>query len=643
MPIKYIPYYPDTITGQAILDNFTRTLKYSDNDRVKDKILRGMPLYEMKHLETVKSNSKNNNENMLIRGECLSACAYLKDKGITVDLVYIDPPFASGADYAKKVYIRQNPKIAQAIEQAQIEMGEDFQSFEEKMYGDIWNKEDYLNWMYENLTAIKSIMSENASIYAHLDWHIGHYVKILMDEVFGEDNFRNEIVWFYRRWTAPSNNFQKMHDTIYYYSKSDNYIFNQQYIEVAESRNNAARGYTTNTYRKSDGTRGRQIIVEDEMVFQEKLKNNEIDLEKYDNIVHRKNSGTLAFDVFEIPILNSQSKEREITDDYATQKPETLLERIIKASSNENMLVADFFGGSGVAAAVAHKLGRKFIHCDIGINSIQTTRDRLKALNSSFDILEIKDGIELFRNPAQTMDKIKTLISGLVETSELDKNYWIGALNDSKLGIVPVYVPNLLDSSQKVLDKVLMNDILNKGVSELPEEIKKVIVYYIDIDNRKDIDKMIKDFKHSLAQVELLPLQDLLDEVVAMDSIEYNIKKIGAKFEVEIISFLSDRVIKKINEYNQKKQIQTLKNGKKFKPINISENGLELIESVSLDCSNEKGIWISDSEIKIDKNSFTIKDGIKTKEFWNGKIACDKKPLRLKARNICGDESIIIL
>lgn len=643
MPIKYIPYYPDTITGQAILDNFTRTLKYSDNDRVKDKILRGMPLYEMKHLETVKSNSKNNNENMLIRGECLSACAYLKDKGITVDLVYIDPPFASGADYAKKVYIRQNPKIAQAIEQAQIEMGEDFQSFEEKMYGDIWNKEDYLNWMYENLTAIKSIMSENASIYVHLDWHIGHYVKILMDEVFGEDNFRNEIVWFYRRWTAPSNNFQKMHDTIYYYSKSDNYIFNQQYIEVAESRNNAARGYTTNTYRKSDGTRGRQIIVEDEMVFQEKLKNNEIDLEKYDNIVHRKNSGTLAFDVFEIPILNSQSKEREITDDYATQKPETLLERIIKASSDENMLVADFFGGSGVAAAVAHKLGRKFIHCDIGINSIQTTRDRLKALNSSFDILEIKDGIELFRNPAQTMDKIKTLISGLVETSELDKNYWIGALNDSKLGIVPVYVPNLLDSSQKVLDKVLMNDILNKGVSELPEEIKKVIVYYIDIDNRKYIDKMIKDFKHSLAQVELLPLQDLLDEVVAMDSIEYNIKKKGTKFEVEIISFLSDRVIKKINEYNQKKQSQTLKNGKKFKPINISENGLELIESVSLDCSNEKGIWISDSEIKIDKNSFTIKDGIKTKEFWNGKIACDKKPLRLKARNICGDESIIIL
>ena len=620
MPIKYIPYYPDTITGQAILDNFTRTLKYSDNDRVKDKILRGMPLYEMKHLETVKSNSKNNNENTLIRGECLSACAYLKDKGITVDLVYIDPPFASGADYAKKVYIRQNPKIAQAIEQAQIEMGEDFQSFEEKMYGDIWNKEDYLNWMYENLTAIKSIMSENASIYVHLDWHIGHYVKIIMDEIFGEDNFVNEIVWhFADNFQGNVKGFATNHNTIFWYKKSDDYIFNRVMIPLEQT--------TKRDKRIWDSKENKLVSARDE--------NGKL---IYEHFTEKK-----ADDVWEIGQSSVTKQHSSEFLGYATQKPEALLERIIKASSNENMLVADFFGGSGVAAAVAHKLGRKFIHCDIGINSIQTTRDRLKALNSSFDILEIKDGIELFRNPAQTMDKIKTLISGLVETSELDKNYWIGALNDSKLGIVPVYVPNLLDSSQKVLDKVLMNDILNKGVSELPEEIKKVIVYYIDIDNGKDIDKMIKDFKHSLAQVELLPLQDLLDEVVAMDSIEYNIKKIGTKFEVEIISFLSDRVIKKINEYNQKKQSQTLKNGKKFNPINISENGLELIESVSLDCSNEKGIWISDSEIKIDKNSFTIKDGIKTKEFWNGKIACDKKPLRLKARNICGDESIIIL
>lgn len=611
MPIKYIPYYPDTITGQAILDNFTRTLKYSYNYRVKDKLLRGMPLYEMKHLESVKSSDKskktdeNNNKNLLIRGECLSACAYLKDKGITVDLVYIDPPFASGADYAKKVYIRQNPKIAQAIEQAQIEMGEDFQSFEEKMYGDIWNKEDYLNWMYENLTAIKSIMSENASIYVHLDWHIFHYVKVVMDEIFGEENFINEIIWYYKNASRGKVKFANAHDTILWYSKNEDYIFNiNDVLAPFES------GMTEWRY-----TRGGQ---------------NDKEMPK----------GKTPDDVIIMPSLNTMSDERV---DYVTQKPEALLETIIKASSNENMLVADFFGGSGVTAAVAHKLGRKFIHCDIGINSIQTARDRLKAIDSNFDILEIKDGIELFRNPIQTMDKIKTLISGLIETNEIDKNYWIGALNDSKLGLIPVYVPNLLDSSQKVLDEVLINDILNKGISELPEDIKKVIVYYIDIENRETIEKMIKDFKHSLVQVELLPLQDLLDEVVAMDFAEYKLKEAENKFEVEILSFLSDRVNKKIKEYNQKKQNQTLKNGKEFCPIKISESGLELIESVSLDCSNEKGIWISDSEIKIDKNSFMIKDGIKTKEFWNGKITCDKKPLRLKIRNICGDESIILL
>ena len=191
MAIKYIPYFPNTLEGQAVLDNFVRTkriLRYRDNDRVEERIQQGMPLYETELQERV---GRNQNGNLVLRGECLSACAYLKDKGITVDLVYIDPPFASGADYAKKVYLRRNPKVAEAIRQAESELDiEELRSFEEKMYGDIWNKESYLNWMYENLMAIKSVMSDTASIYVHLDWHIGHYVKILLDEVFGEDNAR---------------------------------------------------------------------------------------------------------------------------------------------------------------------------------------------------------------------------------------------------------------------------------------------------------------------------------------------------------------------------------------------------------------------------------------------------------------------
>lgn len=622
---KFLPFFPDTIKGQAILDNFTRTLRYSGNDKVKERILRGMPLYESKCVEKIRPTQANENllsninlqektsENLLIRGECISACAYLKEKGIKVDLVYIDPPFASGADYAKKVYIRQNPKIAQAIEQAQIEMGEDFQSFEEKMYGDIWNKEYYLNWMYENLTAIKSIMSENASIYVHLDWHIGHYVKILMDEVFGEENFQNQLIWKYFGPTSTKRNYPKKHDMIYFYTKNEDYCFNfeaclVEYDEKAIKRYDKTDedGRKYKLYYDKDGTERKAYM----------------------------NGGTPT-DIFDFSGVQNP--------EYATQKPEALLERIIKASSDENMLVADFFGGSGVAAAVAHKLGRKFIHCDIGINSIQTTRDRLKALNSSFDILEIKDGIELFRNPAQTMDKIKTLINGLVKADELDKEWWIGKIIHSKDGDIPVFVPNLLDSSQKLLDTAFMQELLTRAISALDIEIKRVVVYYIDIEDEKAVKKCIDDFAHTRAKVELHPLNELLDEVIISDELEFNLDEKSGVYEVEITHFLSDRVISKINAYNEKRIAQSIKTSKTYKPIVLSENGLELIEFLSLDCTNKQGVWCSDSEIKIDKTSFVIKNGVKTKEFWNGKISCAKKPLRLKVRNICGDESVVEL
>lgn len=622
---KFLPFFPDTIKGQAILDNFTRTLRYSGNDKVKERILRGMPLYESKCVEKIRPTQTSENllsninlqektsENLLIRGECISACAYLKEKGIKVDLVYIDPPFASGADYAKKVYIRQNPKIAQAIEQAQIEMGEDFQSFEEKMYGDIWNKEDYLNWMYENLMAIKSIMSENASIYVHLDWHIGHYVKILMDEVFGEENFQNQLIWKYFGPTSTKRNYPKKHDMIYFYTKNEDYCFNfeaclVEYDEKAIKRYDKTDedGRKYKLYYDKDGTERKAYM----------------------------NGGTPT-DIFDFSGVQNP--------EYATQKPEALLERIIKASSDENMLVADFFGGSGVAAAVAHKLGRKFIHCDIGINSIQTTRDKLKALNSSFDILEIKDGIELFRNPAQTMDKIKTLINGLVEADELDKEWWIGKIIHSKDGDIPVFVPNLLDSSQKLLDTAFMQELLTRAISALDIEIKRVVVYYIDIEDEKAVKKCIDDFAHTRAKVELHPLNELLDEVIISDELEFNLDEKSGVYEVEITHFLSDRINSKINAYNEKCIAQSIKTSKTYKPIVLSENGLELIEFLSLDCTNKQGVWCSDSEIKIDKTSFVIKNGVKTKEFWNGKISCAKKPLRLKVRNICGDESVVEL
>lgn len=629
MAIKYIPYYPNTLEGQAVLDNFVRTkriLSYRDNDRVEKRIQQGMPLYETELQECI---GRNQNGNLVLRGECLSACAYLKDKGITVDLVYIDPPFASGADYAKKVYLRRNPKMAEAIRQAESELDiEELRSFEEKMYGDIWNKESYLNWMYENLMAIKSVMSDTASIYVHLDWHIGHYVKILLDEVFGEDNFVNEIVWYYYNKMPDKRKplFTRSHDTIFLYSKnSEDNTFNLQ----TELRPQPVRQLV----RKKEN--GKMVNAKDEE----------------GNLIYKESTERIIDDVWRMSMLQPADKEEPVG--YATQKPEALLERIINASSNKGMVVADFFGGSGVTATVANKLGRKFIHADININSIQTTRDRLLAAKAEFDVMEIKDGVSLYRNPVQTMERLKKLIPGLRNEDALDK-FWEGSIVDTKYGMTPVYLPNLMDGSTRVLDKPLMNRIIREAMPDLPDNTKRVIVYYIDIDNREEIERFIREQGNPLVTIELRDLKQVLDNVVVEDLAEWEVSEesngLFSGWKVEIKQFQSDRVRQKIYEINQKNQLQVLQQKAKgkektFTPILVSDEGLETIEWISLDCTTTErsAPWHSDSEIKIDKLGYVIKNGTKTTDYWDACIRCDHKPLRMKIRNICGDETVISL
>ena len=343
-------------------------------------------------------------------------------------------------------------------------------------------------------------------------------------------------------------------------------------------------------------------------------------------------------DVWEI-IFGNRDSQRDV--DYATQKPAMLLERIINCASNKDLLVADFFGGSGIFAAVASKLGRRFIHCDIGLNSIQTTRDRLVADGAQFDVLEIKDGVQLYRNPVQTMEKIKSLIPGLKNEDSLD-SFWEGAISDSKLGTVPVYVPNLMDSSSKLLDKVLMNRIIHQAIPELDSSIKKVIVYYIDITDKAEIEQFIKEDDSTTVEIELRDLKAILDDVVIGDYAEYHVDErqedLFGGYAITIDKFMSDRVAGKIFEFNNKNAL----NGK-TKPILISDEGLEMIELLSVDCTAAEGAWHSDSEIKIDKLGYVIKNGNKTKKFWDGRIYSEKKPLRLKIRNICGDETMWVL
>ncbi len=672
MAIKYVPYFPNTLEGQALLDNFVRTkrvLRYKDNDQVIERIERGMPLFEMELQERV---GDNKNGNLIMRGECVSACAYLKDQGITVDLVYIDPPFASGADYAKKVYIRRNPKVAEAIKQAESELDiEALRTFEEKMYGDVWDKERYLNWMYENLMAIKSVMSDTASIYVHLDWHIGHYVKILLDEIFGEENFRNEIIW--KRATAHSdaeffgNNF----DMIYFYTKNFDCIFNQIYQSYDESylkrfsqKDSDGRKWDSGNLTAKGLQGGGYTYTYKGFTSLWRCPKETMEKLDKEGRLHITKTGGIRSKVYldelkgmpcqslwtDINAVNSQASERI---DYATQKPEALLERIIKASSNEEMIVADFFGGSGVTAAVAHKLGRKFIHNDININSIQTTRDRLFTAKAEFDILEIKTGFTLYRNPIQTFEKLKKLIPGIREEKCLDK-FWAGCIINSKNGMIPVYLPYLIDGTTKLLDKVLINSIICEEMPNLPDDTKRVIVYYIDIANRKEIEQFIDEQNNTLIEIELRDLKQVLDDVVVEDYAQWEVSEIQQnlfkRWKVKITEFHSDRVEKKIRDLNlkgeQQAHQQKLKGkNKQYIPIQISDEGFETIEWISLDCTttDKNTTWHSDSEIKIDKLGYVIKNGVKTNEFWDACIHCEHKPLRMKIRNICGDETVFVL
>ena len=678
MATKYISYYPNTLEGQALLDNFVRTrriLRYRDNDRIVEHIKRGMPLYEVESLEKRGANEKHN---LMMHGECLSTCAYLKEQGVEVDLVYIDPPFASGADYAKKIYIRRNPLVQKAMKEAEQNLdNEEMKEFEEKMYGDIWDKERYLNWMYENLMAIKSVMSENASIYVHLDYHIGHYVKILMDEIFGEENFRNEIVW--KRSTAhnDSTGFANLHDNIFYYSKSSNLYFETPMVPYSEE-------YISNYYNKQDED-GRKYLDRD--LSAKGLKGSGYSytwkgkegywrcpittmerLEKEGRIYYTSNGtprykqyldemeGVPAQDLWvDIFAVNSQAEERV---DYATQKPEALLERIIKASSNEGMLVADFFGGSGVTAAVAHKLNRRFIHGDVNINSLQTARDRLVNAGAEFEIKEVKDGVRLFRNPVQTMDKLRdNLIPGLTANAKLDSQYWAGSIMDSKYGMMPVYLPNLLDGSKRVLDKSEMMNIIHKALPDLPDEVKRVIIYYGDVEEINELRQFIEaENQQTLIEFELRDLKQVLDEVVMEDEAEWDLQEakdslgLSMGWKLQLKSFHSDRVAKKVHDFNEKGVLQTNKkraSGKSanFSKIKLSDEGLETIEWASVDCVNaEKNApWHSDMEVKIEKMGTVTINGKKTQDYWDASIVSDDKPLRLKIRNICGDETIFVL
>jgi adenine-specific DNA-methyltransferase len=295
-----------------------------------------------------------------------------------INLIYIDPPFNVGSDFSFTATIADNPdgeedETTQFVKQPSI--------IEQKAYRDTWGKglDSYMQWFYETALLLKELLTDDGSIYVHLDWHVCHYAKAILDEVFGYEMFKNEIVWHYRRWTAGSSSFQRMHDVIYYYTKSDEYTFNKTYVEPTEGQKvKHLKGWDRNT-AMIEGRRQPQLLVYDQAKVDEAVKERRINLKEFARIVQVNVTETIAPDVWDINFINSQSQERV---EYSTQKPEALLERIIKASSNEGDLILDCFCGSGTTAAVSEKNNRRWITCDLGRFSIHTARKRFLGIEN---------------------------------------------------------------------------------------------------------------------------------------------------------------------------------------------------------------------------------------------------------------------
>lgn len=378
--------------------------------------------------------------NKIFWGDNLQVMSHmLKEYRGKIDLIYIDPPFDSKADYKKKIDIKGIGKAES-----------DSSSFEEKQYGDIWTNDEYNQFLYERLILCRELLSDSGCIYVHCDWHKSHYIRLICDEIFGADRFINEIIWKsgnIRGAKTSSNKFGRVTDTIYLYSKTDNYYFETPYKPIdLNSKNNkfVHRDKNGRLYSRDCplGDYSAEKIAEFERQGRiYTTKNGKKQLIRYYDEVKGTAIGNLWDD---IDYINQVANERL---DYPTQKPEKLLERILRVSSKPNDLVFDCFMGSGTTQAVAMKLGRRFIGADINLGAIQTTTKRFLSVVSELDSeiqTETKytgfevynvNNYDFFRNPVEARD---LLIEALEIQPFPQSNVWDGEMDGRMVKIMPV-------------------------------------------------------------------------------------------------------------------------------------------------------------------------------------------------------------
>lgn len=432
----------------------------------------------------------------LLAGDPQTGLPSLRGK---VDLIYIDPPFDSKADYRTKVVlpgvdIQQKPTVV-----------------EQFAYADTWEEGtiSYLKMIYKRLILMKELLSDTGTVYVHIDWHIDSYVKIMLDDIFGKDNFRDQIIWYYPGGIkAVPHYFPRKHDCIYCYSKTNNYVFNNQRKGIEDNSLYSrwikySEDGETITYKNFPRT----DKVKFDMYVKRFISQNKRE-PKDEDVIYRF-EGALVDDVWDdcpavFRLLNEKTG-------YSTQKPASLLERIIKASSNEGDLVCDFFGGSGTTAAVAEKLGRRWITCDIGKPASLVMRKRfIDQEVNPFLYQSIGDyQKEAFHNnkKLRRVGDLSQVVLGLFgalpfsqeQVSDRNFGYVKGTRN-----LVMVDSPNRLTTAATVRRAV------EAKASLLGGDWDKVIV--LGWNFAFDISQAIEKYKNSNVEVLVIP-PDLLDKL----------------------------------------------------------------------------------------------------------------------------------
>lgn len=410
--------------------------------------------------------------NKIFWGDNLQVMSHLlKEYRGKIDLIYIDPPFDSKADYKKQIKVRRQPVYG------------DMSSFEEKQYGDIWTNDEYLQFMYERLIILRELLSENGSIFLHCDWHKNAYLKIIMDEVFGNggDNaagpgYKNEIVWQRTGAHNDAGKYGVVHDTIYWYTKSSKYFFNMEMIPLTEDHissrfktvepETGRRFYPGPITAPGDGParifRGKSLLPPAGRHWSYSQENiNELEKQ---NRIYYSSTGTPYLKEYADEYTEQGRRLQSVWTDilpsktgseivgYPTQKPEKLLERIIKACSKPGDLVFDCFMGSGTTQAVAMRLNRRFIGADINLGAIQITTKRLLSVAkeleenqtgmgsaddtkyTGFEVYNVNN-YDFFRNPVEARD---LLIAALEIQPFPQSDIWDGELDGRMVKIMPV-------------------------------------------------------------------------------------------------------------------------------------------------------------------------------------------------------------